>query len=1004
MAGTIVKIKQSAVAGRLPTHSAGSTYIEQGELALNTADQKLYSKDSSGTIFEIGGGGEAGANEIITTEFVATSSQTSFAVTYNVSNDHVNVYFNGVWLPPTDFTSTSGSTVVLDTGAPTGTEVVIQVIKALNLASGSDIDEHEFTATASQTSFTISGGYNGTSSDVEVYVNGVKLRAGDFTSTSGTVVVLGTGATVNDEVTIRIIKVAVLASVVNATATTGSAILPSGTTAQRDASPLGGYLRWNSTTNMSEIYNDNTSAWQSVGDVTLTGTQTLTNKTINAATLGGTHTASSGLKITGTPSGVSEATLELNTTNSGWNRNQIMFSDSNDKVGSFAGSQDSTRYKTIQTLDPNNTRFSTFTINAGSFVATKSYKIASVGNTDFTAIGASANTVGTSFTATGVGSGTGTATIQSYAGDNAIYFTKNTVNKDDDTIGMVMEMNMWGGGPAGNRISSLRDYIGFYGTAPLTLNASNVETPKLYLKSVGDEGSLRFYEANANGSNYIKLVGPATLSGDTTLTLPTSTDTLVGRNTTDTLTNKTLTEPVVNTKISIGSLDITPTALTQTATNGLLNAVTSGTGYFNYTTQVGLYVGNGSGSYISLTPTSVEAGTVTGLTKTTSNSLPTVLKAFNHYNYDISGGLADGTGVAQFFGAKTQAGNTHAMGMNMFKVRDVTTSGSAGSSDISAYNSEYTFSISEKSAGSTSQTRNTITTNKDYTQFHSKLRVVDLALGSGNSNLSNTYLDYTGAATGTPTGSIGLYNHSNTTDYPLIGLATTGISVTGNIAVTGTVDGRDVAADGTKLNTVETNADVTDSTNVVAALTAGTGVTISSGGTIAVGPVALTTVQVKGSQVDQLAATTQEGDVIVRSDEKKSYMHNGGSAGTMADFYELQTPDNPVLSVNGQTGAITAAQIKTAYEGETSAFTDAQFTKLANIETAADVTDATNVNAAGALMLSDTTTTGLGIVVDEDNMASNSATKLATQQSIKAYVDAQIQTVPDAVAMSIALG
>jgi len=43
-------------------------------------------------------------------------------------------------------------------------------------------------------------------------------------------------------------------------------------------------------------------------------------------------------------------------------------------------------------------------------------------------------------------------------------------------------------------------------------------------------------------------------------------------------------------------------------------------------------------------------------------------------------------------------------------------------------------------------------------------------------------------------------------------------------------------------------------------------------------------------------------------------------------------------------------------------------------------------------------------VVDEDNMASNSATKLATQQSIKAYVDAQIQTVPDAVAMSIALG
>ena len=273
MAGTVVKIKQSAVAGRLPTHGTGNaTDIVQGELALNTADQKLYSKDGSGSIFEIGGGGASGAVSILTTEFVATSSQTSFAVTYSVSNDHINVYFNGVWLPPTDFTATSGTAVVLDTGAPVGTEIVIQKIQALNLANGSDIDEHEFTATAGQTSFTISGGYT-TASDVEVYVNGVKLRAGDFTSTSGTVVVLGSGAVVNDEVTIRIIKIAVLTSTVSQTSETGAAIIPAGTTAQRDSSPVAGYLRWNSTLNRAEIYNDNTSAWQDVGQQTLTTEQ-----------------------------------------------------------------------------------------------------------------------------------------------------------------------------------------------------------------------------------------------------------------------------------------------------------------------------------------------------------------------------------------------------------------------------------------------------------------------------------------------------------------------------------------------------------------------------------------------------------------------------------------------------------------------------------------------------------------------------------------------------------
>ena len=52
----------------------------------------------------------------------------------------------------------------------------------------------------------------------------------------------------------------------------------------------------------------------------------------------------------------------------------------------------------------------------------------------------------------------------------------------------------------------------------------------------------------------------------------------------------------------------------------------------------------------------------------------------------------------------------------------------------------------------------------------------------------------------------------------------------------------------------------------------------------------------------------------------------------------------------------TGAEIKTAYEAEANAYTDTKNTKLGNIETAADVTDATNVAAAGAQMLAETTT------------------------------------------------
>ena len=63
---------------------------------------------------------------------------------------------------------------------------------------------------------------------------------------------------------------------------------------------------------------------------------------------------------------------------------------------------------------------------------------------------------------------------------------------------------------------------------------------------------------------------------------------------------------------------------------------------------------------------------------------------------------------------------------------------------------------------------------------------------------------------------------------------------------------------------------------------------------------------------------------------------------------------------------------------------------LLNVENGADVTDADNVAAAGAVMESDTSTANMAFVVDEDAMTSNSATKVPTQQSVKAYVDAQV--------------
>lgn len=67
---------------------------------------------------------------------------------------------------------------------------------------------------------------------------------------------------------------------------------------------------------------------------------------------------------------------------------------------------------------------------------------------------------------------------------------------------------------------------------------------------------------------------------------------------------------------------------------------------------------------------------------------------------------------------------------------------------------------------------------------------------------------------------------------------------------------------------------------------------------------ALTTVQTAASQAAMLALTAQEGDVVIRSDEHKSYMKNNGTSGTMSDWTLLDSPSGAVTSVNSQTGTV----------------------------------------------------------------------------------------------------
>jgi len=99
----------------------------------------------------------------------------------------------------------------------------------------------------------------------------------------------------------------------------------------------------------------------------------------------------------------------------------------------------------------------------------------------------------------------------------------------------------------------------------LTVNGGVIE-----LKNTGAQSELRMYCEFSN-QHYAALKAPAhtDFAGNTTLTLPATTDTIVGRATTDTLTNKSLTAPVLT-----GSSSAAGSILFKEDTDNGTNAVT----------------------------------------------------------------------------------------------------------------------------------------------------------------------------------------------------------------------------------------------------------------------------------------------------------------------------------------------------------------------------------------------------------------------------------------------
>jgi hypothetical protein len=217
------------------------------------------------------------------------------------------------------------------------------------------------------------------------------------------------------------------------------------------------------------------------------------------------------------------------------------------------------------------------------------------------------------------------------------------------------------------------------GTGVVRVDGSNgidMQSGAISIKNSGAQSYVRFYCESSN-AHYAQLQAPAhsAFAGNITLTLPATTDTLVGKTTTDTLTNKRLTSPKLNEDV----------AITATATEvNILDGVTATTSELNILDGV--------------TSTTSELNILDGVTSTASelNILDGVTSTTAELN--ILDGVTATAAELNIIDGDTSATSTTLVDADRVVTNDAGTMKQVALSDLKTYLSSAGFSTEDPTA------------------------------------------------------------------------------------------------------------------------------------------------------------------------------------------------------------------------------------------------------------------------------------------------------------------